>query len=127
MKTNYIFSILLASIISIHSQPICEEGKNNCLQCNPITNICYKCDKNIYIPDDKGGCENSKTCIVGNNYCLSCNKEETLCEECDSGYFPDENGGCANIPNCEISYKGECLQCIEDFLLIGDKYKNLCI
>ena len=126
MKTNYIFLILLAYIISIYSQPICEEGKNNCLQCNPITNICHKCDKNIYIPDDKGGCENSKTCIVGNNYCLSCNKEETLCEECDSGYFPDENGGCASIPNCEISYKGECLQCIEDFLLIGDNIK-ICV
>ena len=110
MKINYSFLFLLIHLISIHSQPICEEGKNNYLQCNPITNLCYKCEKSIYMPDDKGGCENSKTCILGNNYCLSCNKEETLCEEYDSGFFPDESGVCVNIPNCEISYKGECLK-----------------
>jgi len=126
MKTHYSFLILLIHVISIHSQPICEEGKSNCLKCNPITNLCYKCEKTIYVPDDKGGCQNSKTCILGNNYCSSCNKEETLCEECDSGYFPDENGGCSNIPNCEISYKGECLKCIDDFILIGDKIK-ICV
>ena len=123
MSNKYILIILFINIISIQSEPFCEEGKNNCLRCNPITNLCYKCDKSIYIPDDKGGCTNSNTCVMGNNYCLLCNTEETLCEECDIGYFPDKNGACATIPNCEVSYKGECLQCIEDFILIGEKIK----
>ena len=123
MSKNYFYLILLINILFIYSEPQCEEGKNYCLKCNPVTNLCNKCMKNIYIPDEDGGCKNSNKCVMGNNYCVSCNEKETLCDECDAGYFPDENGGCAYIPNCKISYKGECLKCIEDFILIGDTIK----
>ena len=123
MSKQYIFLLILINILSVYSEPKCEEGKNNCVKCNPITNLCLKCDKNVFVPDENGGCENSKKCVVGINYCETCNEKETLCEECDIGYFPDENGGCSNIPNCEVSYRGECLKCIEDFILIGNNIK----
>ena len=35
------------------------------------------------------------------------------------GYYPDENGGCSYTKNCEVSYKGNCIKCKEDFILIG--------
>lgn len=123
MTKQYFYLILFINIILIYTAPSCEEGKNNCLKCNPVTNLCYKCDKNILTPDDNGGCGKANKCILGNNYCAACNEEETLCKECDEGYFPDENGGCSYVSNCEISYKGECLKCIEDFILIGDNIK----
>ena len=123
MSKNYFYLIFITTILSINSEPYCEEGKKNCLQCNLITNLCHKCDKNIFIPDSNGGCEPSKVCKMGNNYCAVCDEKEILCQECDIGYYPDENGGCSIIPNCEISFKGECLKCVEDFVLIGDNLK----
>ena len=36
------------------SQPICEEGANNCAKCNYLTNLCFKCEKEIYAPDENG-------------------------------------------------------------------------
>ena len=112
------FSIFIISKIII-SIEICEAGKNNCLKCNPVTKLCEKCEKNIYIPDSKGGCENSKKCILGYNHCVECLEDEKLCKECDIGYFPDENGGCSITDNCEVSYKGECLKCKNNYVLIG--------
>ena len=56
---------------------------------------------------------------------MQCNENEELCKECDIGYFPDENGGCSLTENCIISYKGECLQCKDNYILIGNKnYDN---
>ena len=123
MSQKYFYIILFINILSIFSDPNCEEGKNNCLLCNPITNLCHKCDKNIFKPDKNGGCEKNQKCTVGQNYCLVCDEKETLCQDCDEGYFPDEIGGCSNIPNCEVSYWGECLKCIKDFILVGDTIK----
>ena len=79
-------------------------------------------EKEIYMPDNIGGCQFSRKCILGKNHCILCNEEEYLCKSCDEGYFPDKNGGCSYTDNCEISYKGNCLQCINNFVLIG---KNL--
>ena len=110
-----IFHILLCS-------PNCTEGINFCEQCDPLTNLCIKCEANIYIPDENGGCQYSRKCIVGNNFCLKCNEEGVLCEECENDYYPDENGGCSLVDNCEISYKGECLKCSDYFILVGNKY-----
>ena len=107
------------------SEPICLGGQNHCLRCNTITNLCIKCDKDIYKPDKNGGCEYSKTCIVGNHNCLECNEEGNLCRLCEEGYYPDENGGCSYTDNCEISYKGECIKCKDNYILIGvDDYLN---
>ena len=57
MSPKNFYIIFLVKILSIFSDPNCEEGKNNCLLCNPITNLCHKCDKNIFKPDKNGGCE----------------------------------------------------------------------
>ena len=114
------FSFLIISQIII-SFEICEAGKNFCSKCNPISKLCEKCEKNIYIPDSKGGCENSKKCILGYNHCVDCFEDEKLCKECDIGYFPDENGGCSLTDNCQVSYKGECLECKNNYILIGRK------
>ena len=113
-----IFTILILLEISL-SLPFCLEGENNCSKCNPITKLCVKCDKDVYSPDEKGGCENSKKCITGNNYCNECSENENICKLCEEGFFPDDNGGCSYTNNCEVSYKGQCLKCKEDFILIG--------
>jgi len=114
------YFILISKIIL--SFQICIEKENFCTKCNPITKLCIKCEKEIYIPDDKGGCEYARKCFLGKNHCISCNEESTLCEICEEGYFPDKNGGCSYTDNCEISDKGNCFQCIDNFVLIG---KNL--
>ena len=35
------------------------------------------------------------------------------------GYFSYENGGSSYANNCKIFYIGECIECKEDFILIG--------
>ena len=115
----YFFLLFISKIFLFKS--LCEEGVNNCSKCNPLTKLCIECIKTVYIPDDKGGCENSKKCIPGKNYCNECNSEKNLCKECEDGYFPDENGGCTYTINCEISEKGKCLKCKENFILIGEE------
>ena len=126
-KLIFAFFILIISKL-VNLEPSCIEGNNNCIKCHPITNLCAKCDKDIYIPDEDGGCQNYKNCIIGNNYCSECNEEEDLCKICEEGFFPDENGGCSYSDNCEISYKGECIQCKEDFILIGEENNlKICI
>ena len=97
----------------------CIEGENNCSKCHPISKLCIKCNKDIYIPNSNGLCEPSHKCILGNNNCLECNKEENFCKECDLGYYPDETGGCSYTNYCEISYRGECLKCKDNYILIG--------
>ena len=113
----YFFFLLISKII--FSSQDCVAGTNLCTKCNPITKLCIKCEKNIYAPDDKGGCTNAKKCFFGYNHCVQCNEDETLCKECDVGYFPDENGGCSITENCEISYKGDCIKCTDNYILIG--------
>jgi len=87
-----------------------------------VTKLCIKCEKNIYVPDDLGGCKNAENCFIGENHCLQCNEEGKLCQKCEDGYFPDKNGGCSYTDNCEISYEGKCLKCIQDFILAGENF-----
>ena len=116
-----IFLILIQGAFLV---PKCEEGKNNCLKCNYLTKLCAQCAKSIYIPDENGGCEGSKKCFIGKNYCNECSEEGNKCLKCELGYFPDQNGGCSYSDNCEISFKGECLKCIDEFILIGKNINN---
>ena len=119
--------ISLFSFISIFSHIssfTCEENLNHCVKCNPVTNLCLRCDLEIYTPDEFGGCKNSNHCEMGKNYCLECTEKEDLCKTCEVGYFPDENGGCSYTDNCLISYKGNCLECSENFILIGNKMEE---
>ena len=118
IKMNIYFTFLILFKI-IYSAPSCKEGENLCTRCHPITKLCLKCEKDIYTPDEKGGCEPAKKCTEGNQYCLKCDEDEKLCKTCEEAYFPDENGGCSYSNNCEISYEGKCLKCIEDFVLVG--------
>ena len=115
---NNLFFILFIKIYLTYS--ICIEEKNHCSKCNPITKLCIKCDKDIYTPDENGGCQNAYICKLGENQCLECDENEQLCKKCIDGYFPDENGGCSYTENCEISEEGKCLKCKDDYILIGD-------
>ena len=120
IRTLCYFMLLITINISL-SLPSCHIGENHCSKCNPVTKLCVRCEKDIYIPDKNGGCENSQKCIIGMNHCNECNEEETLCNKCETGYYPDENGGCSYTPNCELSYKGKCLKCKNNFILIGQE------
>ena len=118
---SYFSILVIIQIIStINSKPLCIENSNFCDVCNILLNLCAKCEKSdIFVPDENGGCIGAKKCIIGKNYCNECDKEEKICETCEINYYPDENGGCTYSEGCEISYKGECLKCKEDYILIG--------
>ena len=116
MVKSFLFLIGLEIFICA---PFCQEGLRNCTSCNPITKLCVKCDKDVLVPDEEGGCKNSKKCILGKNNCLECNEDQNLCKTCEDGYFSDENGGCSYTNNCEISYKGKCLKCKDNFIFVG--------
>ena len=113
-----IFSIFII-FIKYYFSLGCIEGENFCLKCDNQNNLCIQCKNEILIPDDQGGCIGIKKCNVGENYCNECNPINNLCQSCEIGYSPDNNGGCSYIVNCDISYKGLCLKCIENFILIG--------
>ena len=86
----------------------------------------YKMWFKFYSPNENGGCKYAHKCEIGLNQCDECNENGDLYKKCIEGYFPDENGGCSYTDNCEISYKGKCLECKEDYILIGqeDYYSN---
>ena len=122
------FSIILTLIPLFISDPECWKGHNHCFKCHPLTNICTKCDSELYIPNTEGGCSLSKTCKPLKQYCINCDTSSSLCTECEKGYFPDLNGGCSYSPNCEISFNGECIQCKENYILIGnDDFLKICL
>ena len=114
---TWLFILIIKQAIFL---PLCKEGKNNCTKCNYLTNLCIKCDKDIFIPDLNGGCEGAKKCISGDNYCKECEEDSNLCKVCDDGYYPDENGGCSYTNYCEISEHGQCIKCKDNYILIGE-------
>ena len=116
--SKYLFFLFLSKISIFLSE--CTSGVNHCSICNPITDLCYKCDKDNFSPNENGGCNYIKKCIYGNNYCIECSKEDSnMCEKCEEGYYPDEYGGCSYTKNCIISERGKCLKCKEDYVLVG--------
>ena len=116
--------ILFLSLIAISlSSPSCTIGKNYCLDCHSVTNLCIQCEYDSLVPDMEGGCTGSKKCLLGKNYCNECKEENNLCKECETGFYPDHNGGCSYIENCEISHNGHCLKCQTDYYLIGNEFK----
>ena len=118
-----IYIILFFLILKINSKPECVPSHHYCKKCNPITNLCSLCElQEIFIPNEYGGCSGSKRCYPGKNYCQECDATGELCQKCDIGLFPDENGGCSYSNFCKISYKGECIECIENYLIVGEKY-----
>ena len=119
---NFKILLILSLGISFSSQE-CIVNKDFCLECHFITNLCTKCEYNILIPDEKGGCKGYKKCSAGRNYCDECKEDSILCNDCESGFYPDENGGCSYTDNCEISYNGNCIKCKEDYYLIGNELK----
>ena len=105
---------VILTLYPIFSLPLCQVGIKNCTKCDPLAQICLRCDKDILSPDKDGGCVPSGKCVLGNNYCQECNEAQTVCKTCESGLFPDENGACSFVNNCEISYKGKCLKCKDE-------------
>ena len=128
MNKALFFFVFLSLINFTLLKPSCKEGTDNCIRCNPLTNLCDKCSSEIYIPNENGGCSFLKKCEEGKNFCLSCNENEdedweenkAICEKCETGFYPDESGRCSFTENCQISYKGICLKCNSDFILIGE-------
>ena len=119
MVEIYYLIIITLLFQTVLLTPECKDGANYCFRCHPVTKLCVKCEKDIFVPDENGGCKYSKTCIKGNNHCLECNEEGDLCQKCEEAYFPDENGGCSYTNNCVISDDGECLKCKDEYILIG--------
>ena len=125
---RYINIIFLLLIIKITSDPQCANNINHCMKCNQLTNLCIKCEKpDSFTPDNLGGCTGIKACSLGKNYCNECDSQGKLCTKCDEGYYPDENGGCSLATNCKISYKGQCIECKENYIILGSDNKyRLC-
>ena len=112
--------ILIVLNLSL-SENSCIANENHCNKCNKLTKLCIQCDKDIYIPDEYGGCEYSHKCVLGLNQCDECDDSGKLCKKCTDGHFPDLNGGCSYTDNCEISYRGQCLKCKDNYALIGEE------
>ena len=122
---KFFFYFLLIKKILL--EPLCIESKNHCSKCNLLTNLCAICEiKDILIPDNNGGCTGAKKCVIGQNYCNECNQNGDLCNNCEVGYFPDNNGGCSHTLNCNLSNKGECFECQNDYILIGQQKLKIC-
>lgn len=122
MILSFIISLLLINLTQL--KPTCIEGINNCLKCNPLTKLCDKCTLEIYSPNANGGCSALKKCEPGKNFCNTCKEEDDdnqICKICETGFYPDAIGGCSFTDNCAISYKGNCMECTSDFILIGEK------
>ena len=115
---NYFSLFLIISLVKIITSPSCSENNKGCIKCNVLTDLCIKCENDILIPDENGGCIGIEKCILGNNYCEQCNDRGNLCKICEEGYFPDDNGGCSPTKNCKISYQGECLECQTNYFLV---------
>ena len=120
-KKLFFLFIFISNIIFIYSIQ-CEEFVNHCTKCNPVTNLCITCDSDLYMPDSNGGCKYSNICKNGKNYCNECDASGEMCEKCEEGYFPDQNGGCSYSPNCLKSYRGECLECNEFYILLNNTF-----
>ena len=114
---NLFIFLFLLKLITINSE--CINNQNNCEICHPLNDICLKCISDNYFPEENGGCE--PKCTLGKNFCYKCSEDLSICLTCEQGYFPDKIGGCAFVPNCYSSYKGKCLQCEEDYILIGEE------
>ena len=122
---------ILYFIFSIISQFLlcqsCKDSQNFCNKCNPLTNLCIKCKYDILTPNQNGGCTGLKKCTLGKNYCNECDIQGELCSKCELGYYPDKNGGCSYTDNCKISYKGQCIECENDHILVGKDFEfKLC-
>ena len=118
---NLIIYLIYLNIIL--NTPLCREEENFCYRCNPQKTLCVKCQSEVLIPDNNGGCTLSKKCKVGKNSCLECSNEDDKCKICDNDYYPDENGGCSYSDNCLVSENGRCLKCKDNYILIGvDNY-----
>ena len=116
----YILSFIILIYKTISSSQLCIPNSNNCLKCNPLTKMCAICNNpEIYIPDNNGGCIGKLKCFSGKNYCNECDEKNELCQKCENGYYPDEYGACTYTENCKISYKGECINCKENYIKVG--------
>ena len=113
------FILLFYFCSKVLSSPNCKDSENFCNKCNPLTNLCIKCQYDFLIPDNNGGCVGKEKCSLGKNYCNECDIEGKLCAICERGYYPDKNGGCAYTENCLLSNKGKCIECEKDFILVG--------
>ena len=113
-----IISISLIIFQISYSAPNCKEKQNYCEKCNTLTNLCVKCTSDNYFPDKDGGCE--PKCVFGKNFCNLCNEDETLCISCEPGYNPNTIGGCSYTENCAASYRGRCLKCIDEYILVEE-------
>ena len=116
------FIILFFSKLSLFYNS-CIPGRDHCSICNPLTDLCYICDKEVFVPNEKGGCDYTKICKFGLNYCIECSQgneeSENICIKCEEGYYPDEYGGCSYSRHCILSERGKCLQCKNDYILVG--------
>ena len=120
---HYIFLLIIIIFKFAFGESPCKEGENFCSRCNPQKTLCIRCEKDLLIPNDKGGCSYLKSCKIGKNNCIQCYEEENLCKICENEYYPDENGGCSYTDNCLVSEKGTCQKCKENYILIGiDNY-----
>ena len=99
---------------------VCMRYYNFCIQCNEKSNLCDYCFFSVFKPDLEGGCIGAKKCIPEYNLCLECNQDLTLCQKCEEGYSPDNNGGCTFTKNCDVSFRGSCQTCLQNFSLVND-------
>jgi hypothetical protein len=65
-------NIILLLIFITSSIENCEKNKNFCILCELATDLCKRCESDLFIPDENGGCKGAKKCNINQNYCKEC-------------------------------------------------------
>ena len=90
--SNQLLKIFLLLLFINSSIQNCETGKNFCILCELATDLCKKCESDLFKPDENGGCIGAKICNINQNHCQKCNPVTHLCAICkEDNYFPDLN------------------------------------
>ena len=58
MILNILFLILIIRFLFV--SPNCKKDEKYCIKCNPLTNLCAKCEFDNLFPDENGGCFGAK-------------------------------------------------------------------
>ena len=77
---KFLSKSLIFLMLFIQTFQLCEVGKNFCVLCELATDLCKKCESDLFQPNDKGGCSGSKKCNIYQNHCLECSSSSYLCE-----------------------------------------------
>ena len=96
--------ILIKASLAAECTPVTQGAAGSCETCDPVTNLCLKCNyPNLYEPDQNGGCspipepECTEIAQGAAGTCSVCNPQTKICQTCNypETYEPNRYGNCS--------------------------------